>query len=195
MRGTYKISTPPATEPITLAEARAHLNFTADDPTDDDTLIEALIGAARETCEEYRNCAMLEQVITHVLPAFPCVDAVRNPFGEIRLYRPPHISVETIQYWDENNETQSLTPATDTNFNAVLGTISPKVGETWPKTASRPDAVTITYKCGHANAAAVPKRWKQAVLLVVGKWYEQREDNVKNLPTAAEHLLGVVREH
>jgi uncharacterized phiE125 gp8 family phage protein len=177
-----------------LAEARAHLNFTADDPTDDDTLIEALIGAARETCEEYRNCAMLEQVITHVLPAFPCVDG-RNPFGEIRLYRPPHISVETIQYWDENNETQSLTPADDTNFNAVLGTISPKVGETWPKTASRPDAVTITYKCGYANAAAVPKRWKQAVLLVVGKWYEQREDNVKNLPTAAEHLLGVVREH
>jgi uncharacterized phiE125 gp8 family phage protein len=195
MRGTYKVTTPPATEPVTLAEARKHLNFTDDDPTDDDAFIEALIGAARETCEEYRNCAMLEQVITHVLPGFPCVDAVRNPFGEIRLYRPPHISIETIQYWDADNTTQSLTPATDTNFNETLGTISPIVGEDWPATASRPDAVTITYKCGYADADAVPKRFKQAILVTLTSWYEQRENTVKNLPTVAEHLLGVVREY
>jgi uncharacterized phiE125 gp8 family phage protein len=177
-----------------LAEARAHLNFTADDPTDDDTLIEALIGAARETCEEYRNCAMLEQVITHVMPAFPCVDAVRNPFGEIRLYRPPHISVETIDYFDADNAPKSLT-ADDVIFSAVLGTISPKVGETWPKTASRPDAVTITYKCGYANAAAVPKKWKQAIKVTLTSWYDERGNTVKNLPSLAEILMGVVREH
>ncbi len=194
MRGTYRISTPPTAEPITLAEARKQLNFTDDDPTDDDDFIEALIASARESCEEYRNCAMLEQVITHVMHSFPCVSD-RNPFGEVRLYRPPHLSIETIQYFDADNTTQNMTPGTDVIFNATLGTISPKVGESWPATASRPDAVTITYKCGYANAAAVPKRFKQSILVTLTSWYENRENTVKNLPTVAEHLLGVVREH
>ena len=46
----YSVVTPAASEPITLTEAK---NFLRVDGTDDDTLITALISAAREMCESY----------------------------------------------------------------------------------------------------------------------------------------------
>lgn len=189
MRGTYRISTAPATEPVTLAEARAHLNMTTDDPTDDDTLITTLISVAREECEEKLNQAMITQTITQVLPGFPVADGFRNPFAAIRLYRPPFIDVQTISYFDADNAAATLTPATDVIFAAELGIICPKVGESWPETADRPDAVTITYRCGHASAALVPKRWKQAILVTLAEYYEQRENPTRQFPTLADRLL------
>jgi uncharacterized phiE125 gp8 family phage protein len=165
------------------------LNFTDDDPTDDDDLIESLIAVAREECEEKLNQAMLEQSITQVLPGFPALDGFRNPFAAIRLYRPPFISITSISYFDADNAAVTMTPATDIIFGATLGIICPKVGETWPQTAKRPDAVTIVYKSGHANAAAVPKRWKQAILLLVASYYDQREEATRQFPTTVDRLL------
>ena len=46
----YSVTTPPTSEPITLAEAKEHLNV---DFTEDDTLIGAMIMAARTAVENY----------------------------------------------------------------------------------------------------------------------------------------------
>ena len=48
--------TPPAVEPVTVAEAKAHLRV---DISDDDTYIGTLITAAREWCEEYLDRSAL----------------------------------------------------------------------------------------------------------------------------------------
>jgi hypothetical protein len=45
---------------------------------------------------------------------------------------------------------------------------------TTPSIRSQRNAVTVTYQAGHATAAAVPQRWKQAILLLAGHWAEQR---------------------
>jgi len=194
MRGHYKITVPPTTEPLTLAEAKAHLRVEFDD---DDTLIEALVSAARSAAEEYTNRAIMPQTVQHVLPWFPCADG-RNEFGAVRLFRSPFASLTSVDYWDADNAAQEI----DVNDLIVVGTaepalVCPAVDTEWPETANRPDAVTITYQAGYANAAAVPKPVKQSVLLMVATWYERREDQVQQLPRASEALLQpyIVREY
>lgn len=202
MRGSHRISTAPTSEPITLAEAKEHLVV---DFTDDDTLITSMIAAARNYCEEYTNRAFMPQTVTQVTDCFPPVDAFRNPHGSIRLYRSPAASLTSITYFDADNEEQTLT-VSGSSAEVILdkvaqpATVSPhgvNLPDGWPSTYHRPDAVTLVYVCGWASAGDVPPAIKAAILLMVGEMYERRENFVKKLPTAVEHLLApwVVREH
>ena len=69
--------TAPALEPVTLAEAKAHLRV---DISDDDDLITAIIKAAREYCEEYLDRTLVHTQWTMRMDAFP---------WEFKLPRPP----------------------------------------------------------------------------------------------------------
>lgn len=194
MRGHYKVTTPPTAEPITLAEAKAHLRV---DFTDDDSLITALIGAARATAEEFTNRAIMPQTLEHVLHMFPWCTP-RNHFASIRLFRSPFAAFTSLAYFDTDNQPKDIAEADLIIVGtAEPATICPKLDDRWPEVAHRPDAITITYQAGYANAAAVPKPIKQAMLLMIGAWYERREDSAQNLPKASEMLLlpYVVREY
>jgi len=62
------IVTPPAEEPVTLTEAKNHLRV---DLSDDDSLISALIVAAREHAEAITRRAFITQTLKLSLDAFP----------------------------------------------------------------------------------------------------------------------------
>ena len=47
----YLIATAPTTEPVTIADARLHIRAITGDTTEDAAIIEPLITAAREYCE------------------------------------------------------------------------------------------------------------------------------------------------
>lgn len=201
-RGAFQVTTAPASEPVSLTEAKAHLRVEFDD---DDALITSLISAARDYCERYLHRSLLTQTITQVLPAFPCWE-YRNQNRAIRLFRPPLATLKTIKYYDSDNTLQTLydadalpTPVTDT---AIVNTIkeppevTPTYGEDWPQTADREKAVELVYTAGWSASGQVPQTIKAAMLLIIGEMYERRENFVKQLPTAAEHLLNMwqVRE-
>jgi uncharacterized phiE125 gp8 family phage protein len=57
----YLTTQQPTTEPITLADARAHCRV---DDTDEDGLIVGLIAAARRHCEQVLAEALIDQQIT-----------------------------------------------------------------------------------------------------------------------------------
>ncbi len=59
--GNFKVKTPPATEPVSLSEAKLHLKV---DTSADDTLISALIAAALQHLERHCNSAFVTQTIT-----------------------------------------------------------------------------------------------------------------------------------
>ena len=61
------ITTPPAAEPLTLEEAKAHLRITHDA---DDDAINALISAAREMCESYTGLALITRGYSLYLDLF-----------------------------------------------------------------------------------------------------------------------------
>ncbi|HEY0282981.1 MAG TPA: head-tail connector protein, partial [Rhizomicrobium sp.] len=79
--------TPPAAEPVTLAEAKAHLKV---DTSADDALITSLIVAARARAEWHSGCAFVTQSWTLWLDAWP-----RNGLVEIPL--PPLQSVTQVR--------------------------------------------------------------------------------------------------
>ena len=75
-----------------------------------------------------------------------------------------------------------------------------KSGQSWPGTTLKTAAgVTITFVAGYgATSASVPESIRQAILLLVGHWYENREatvgvGNMQVLPMGVKALLSDYR--
>jgi uncharacterized phiE125 gp8 family phage protein len=159
--------TPPATEPVSLPEAKAHLRV---DGTDEDTLINTLITAAREYCEQIQGRSYITQTWELTLDAWPA-----EP--EIRLPRPPLQSVAWVQYRDQSGIEYTLDPpAYVVDSRSEPGRIVLASGQSWPPVTLYPaGAITVRFTAGYGDAAAVPQRVRQAILLLVGHWYANRE--------------------
>jgi uncharacterized phiE125 gp8 family phage protein len=141
----WLVTTPPAIEPVTLAEMKNHLKISSS-VTTDDSLISSLIKAAREWCEGFQNRAYIEQSITLKMDAF---------YDVLQLPRSPLISVTSVKYLDVNNAEQTLTEGTDFDVftNCEPGEIRLAYAKTWPSTYSIRHAVRIIYKAGYKAAS------------------------------------------
>lgn len=163
-----KLITAPAAEPVSTSEAKAHLRV---DTTADDTYIGTLITVARQNVESHLRRALISQTWEVVLDAFPA--------GVIRLPKPPLASVTSIKYTDDEG-----VEATYSSANYVVdtdtepGRVVLKSGETWPAvTLAAANGVRVRYVAGYGAAGSnVPQAIRQAILLVIGSLYENRED-------------------
>lgn len=187
-----KLITAPAVEPVLLAEAKTHLRV---DTTADDTLIEGLIAAARETLESTLSRALINQTWELVMDAFPGGNRIRLP-------RPPLVSVTSIKYKDKNGVEYTATSKYIVDTDSEPGQIVLHDDETWPSDELyEVGAVRVRYVAGYGAAGAnVPRPLRQALLLLVGDWYENREDTViaqgysaNALPTGVEALVQTYR--
>ena len=178
----YIISTPPASEPLTLTECKLHLRV---DGTDEDTLITTYLQSAREQVELMTNRAMMPQTVKQYLDTFPTCT--------IDLRFAPIASVTSVKYYDSDNVEQTLVLDTDYQVDTVTepARIVPLLS--WPVTKAKANAVTIEYVAGYADADTVPANIKAAILLLVGEMYEIRENYVKRLPTAVDYLLSPMK--
>lgn len=178
-----KVITGPASEPVTLAEAKLHVRQDIDA---DDTLITGLIAVARETVEGASWYAMLTQTVELVLDRWPYGNAIELP-------RPPLQSVTSIKYTDSNGVETTWDPVNYiVDADSVPGRVVLAYSASWPLTALRPTgAIRIRYVAGWPTAADVPQTMKQAMLLLVGHWYENREATGNTVNTKAEIARGV----
>lgn len=190
-----KVIVPPTAEPVSLAEARAHLR---DPATVDNALIELYISAARTWCEEYVSGAFMVQTIRQ--------DMGHLPNDVFLLARNPVQSIESIEYFDEDDVLQTL--STDLyNLDSVGSSarVIRQWDEAWPSTSRRGDAVQVTYIAGYPVGSPaddpqnVPATIRAAVLLVLGDLYENRENTLVGtsaieLPIAAKMLLQPYRQ-
>ncbi len=165
-RGLVLVS-PPTEEPVSLAEAKNHLRV---DVADDDGLISALIIAAREYCEAFQNRAYITQTWQLWLDAWP-------ESSEIRIPRPPLQVVNSVRYYGVDNAEYVLPPSEYIVDSAgEPGRIVLAYGKSWPSVALRPaNAVCVEFVAGYGGADKVPRRVKQAMLLLISHWYDTRE--------------------
>jgi uncharacterized phiE125 gp8 family phage protein len=163
---SLQLVTPPAGEPVSLAEAKLHLRVDVDD---DDSLIGSLIAAARQSAETLTGRQMITARWKLVLDAFPC--------HAILLSKCPVQSVVNIQYLDMNGMSQTL-PLVDyvVDTSCEPARITPIFGKTWPPTLPQIGAVTITFDAGYGAASAVPEGIKSWIKLRVGSLYAHREE-------------------
>lgn len=96
-----KVITPPAAEPVTLAEVLIQLKFDDPDPETEANL-HGLIASAREWAEGYTNRVYVEQTLELALDHWPCGRVIELP-------RPPLRTVMSVSYgseiWDAANYT------------------------------------------------------------------------------------------
>jgi uncharacterized phiE125 gp8 family phage protein len=189
----WKLVTAPATEPVTLAEAKAHLRV---DLSDDDLLIESLVSAARAHIEDATGRALITQTWRLNLDNWPAADYIRLP-------RPPAQSVSSVVYTNSAGTaaTLSSTTAYSVDTDSEPGRIVLRYGQTWPSVTLTPvNPIVITYIAGYGRAESVPQPLKQAVLLLVGHWYENREGSIVGagvlaspIPFAIDSLIWMNR--
>jgi uncharacterized phiE125 gp8 family phage protein len=188
MSNEYQVRTitGPATEPVSLAEAKTHLRV---DHNADDAQIATLITAAREHCEKIAWRAFITQTLELSLSGWPRDNLIRLPM-------PPLVSVTSIVYYDEYNAAATM-PNTDyiVVTDTEPGLITLARDKTWPTPTLRTVApIRVRYVAGYGAAVNVPSRYRQAILLLVGHWYENREavnigNIVNTLPMAVDSLL------
>ncbi|MET0154747.1 MAG: head-tail connector protein [Rickettsiales bacterium] len=157
--------------------------------TTEDPYLLALIATARAMAEAILSRKLVTQTLELTLDGFPC--------GAIGLRRPPVQSVESVAYIDANGTERTLSPDIyDVSLHREIPEIRLKDGEAWPETANAPECVTVRFVAGYGDSPAdVPYPIRQAILLVVGHLYENREDvsfgaQAAELPKGAGHLLS-----
>lgn len=186
-----QLVTGPVEEPITLAEAKNHLRI---DYSDDDALIQSQIIAVREYAETATNRAFVAQTWKYVLDAFPSVPSQalswQAAFGQFNLPFPPLQSVTSIVWLDTAGN-----PTTVSSSDYVVDAASEPArvalayGKSWPSNPLQTIAgVQVTYAAGYASAAKVPESIKQMVKLLLGSYYQNREDVVLDRRVAAIEL-------
>lgn len=192
-----KLITAPATEPISLAEARLHLRLdTSGSPAShpDDALVTALITASRQHVEAVTGRALITQTWEQQHADFPVTDRIGLAVG-------PTLSVTSVRYHDIAGTLQTLDSTVyrvllPVGDHALPATVELVDGKQWPAVATRSDAMQIRFVAGYgASGSAVPAPLRSAMLLLVGHWYEHREAvNVGNitseLPLAVRALLA-----
>lgn len=164
---SYYISSEPATEPITTAEAKTHLRV---DFSDEDTYIDTLIASARKYCEAYCNRVFITQTWIQLEDEF-------NDVIELKVN--PVISLTSLKYYDTNESQQTLTDNTanfQKRFNRDVAKIYEGTTNDFPNISTKwVEPIEITYVCGYGAASAVPDDIKHAIKLMVAHLYENRD--------------------
>ncbi len=167
---------PPAGEPLTLAEAKLHLRVDAD-ITEDDSLITALIVTARQQAEHRTGRALMTQQWRLGLDQF-LVDSLELPLPKLQ-------SLQSVTYLDINGTRQTLANTEyDVITDELVGRIIPAYGKSWPDCREHPGSVRVDYTCGFGAASDVPQSIKAWMLLAIAAWYENREALTAGLPVA-----------
>lgn len=183
-----RVTTPPAVEPLTVSEVKTHLKI---DVSTEDTLLAGYLTAARMQCELEARRAFVTQTLQLKLEGWPWCDHIVLP-------RPPLQSVTSVVYVDSDGNSHTVSAA-DYIVDAASepGRLILAYGAGWPGATLQPGpAITITYVAGYGAAADVPATYKQAILLAVGHFYENREQiivqagvTVAQLPWGVSALL------
>jgi uncharacterized phiE125 gp8 family phage protein len=162
------------------------------DQSSEDTLINTLIGAARWHAETYTRRGFINQTWELYLDGFPssCQAAPSYTAGRagiIRLEKATVSAVNSIIYVDTNGTPQTL-PTNDYQVDlksSIHPRIAPAYGKSWPSTRAIMNAVTVNFTVGYgASGTAVPEPIKQAMLLLIGGWYQNREAIVPGVSVA-----------
>lgn len=187
-----KLVTGPAVEPVTLSEAKLHCRV---DISDDDALIGTLIAAARRYVEGVSRRALITQTWDLALDTWP-----DSPF---KVPRPPLQSITSITYLDDTGAAGTVAASNYVvDTYSEPGRVALSSSGSWPGvTLYAVAGVRVRFVAGYGAAgSAVPQEFRQAILLLVEHWYEQREPvslsgaMPKEVPFGVEALLWMDRD-
>ena len=185
-----KVQVKPDQSVMTLEELKARLGVIVNE---DDLLLQRSLRAAEARIDGPSGIgyAMLEQTWRLSLDCFPAVDTIYLPGAPVQ-------SVTTISYVDTAGASQTIDAADyllDTGVDVAR--LEPAYGGSWPSTRDQNGAVTIDYVLGESNAEDVPDDLVDAVALLAGHRYENREATsvvaLNAIPYGVDYLIEEYR--
>lgn len=167
-----RLTTPPATEPITVEDAEMHLRLDSD-VNDEAQYVTELISVARGMVESFTGRALITQTWEIYLADFPDRNFIVLPFGNLQ-------SVTSVTTKNSVGDETVLTAMTQYLVDtSEPGRIVLPYSGSWPSFTPYPvNAVKIVFVCGYVNAAAVPAGLKAALKLILSDLYENRESQL-----------------
>ena len=178
--------TAPASEPVSLAEAKAHLCVVHGD---DDQLIASLITAARRLVEVRTGLCLIAQEWLCLRDGWP-------EDGVIELPATPLLAVEEIGVFGEDDTKAVIDPA---HYIVDAPSRPPRVmlrgSRLWPRPGRAVNGIGIRITAGFGpQDADVPQPLRRAVLLLVAHFFAQRgEEAGGGLPVGLDALLAPYR--
>lgn len=162
---------------VTTAEVKEHIRVTH---SLEDSVLAIYIKAAQRYVENYCNICLIGGTVTQTFYGkFP--DYLSLSVGNVSTVTSMKYNITGIVA--DLDDVDSDNYAVDINFNRA---------RIYPVNDGFPSATQyrVVYTCGWADAASVPSDVKEAIMLLVSDMYENRQDTVKQLPTAAQMILA-----
>lgn len=181
----WVVTVAPAEEPVSLADAKAHLGVTH---AGDDDRLTRNIKSARQHVEAVCERALVTQTWRLSLDAFPS-GCITLPGGKVS-------AVSSIAYTDTNGDAQALVGYQSDLDSEPARLMYAYSAGAWPGARAVLNAVQVTYVVGYGAASAVPDALKAAILLAVGDLYANREaqqDTVLAANATLDRLLWPYR--
>jgi uncharacterized phiE125 gp8 family phage protein len=181
------LTTPPATEPVTLAEAKAHLRITH---ADDDAVISTLIKTARQQLETRTGVGFITQAWSLFLDDWP-------ETGEIRIPIAPVLDVTDIRVWSDADVSSTIDPA---HYLEDRASKPPRIvlrgSRSWVRPGRIANGIEVQLSVGYgAGPASVPEPLRQAILELAAHWFASRGDEAaQGEPLAIAQLIAPYRE-
>lgn len=178
-----------APEIISLARAKKQLKFDDHEAEHiEDDLIQSYIDAAIGYAENYTGQEITEK--KYLINGKSFQDALSFSKQKIQ-------SIDSIKYLDTEGTEQTI--ATEnyqlTTVDKYENAIEFAEDYTLPEVQQyKFNAVKLTVIVGYASGK-VPKSMQQAILMLIGHYYENRQDAVKEKCTAAENMLHKYRRY
>lgn len=191
MQIEYLLKTPPTSEPVTLAEAKAWLKV---DHDAEDTLIQLLITAVRERCEAITGLSLMTQQWVAYLPYWPVQtednwwDGIREgamawePIQAVPLCHGPVRQIDGFSLFDRDGNA-FVYPSDFYLLDRTRDKVILQAGAPVPKGERVVNSIEITYTTGYE---IVPGAIKTGLLKLLAHLYEHRGDD--NVPISKDAL-------
>jgi uncharacterized phiE125 gp8 family phage protein len=181
--------TPPALEPVSLADARHFLRIAHDD---DDDVIAAMIAAARVHLEAQTRRALIDQTWRLVRDVWPAA-------GRLLVLPVPLAEVSAIRVFDADG-TPHVLDVDDFGIDIVSAPAVLTFQRGWPRVPGKLTAgIEIDIAVGYGDEPGdVPAPLRQAIRMLVAHWYENRgiiaaSGEVATMPASVAALVAPFR--
>jgi len=166
-----KVTTAPAAEPVSDAQAVAHAKIDSDAATADAALITTMVKAARRWVEGETGHALITQTITADFDS----DEVITP---LYVPRPPFDTMTSVKTFDDADAETVIAAA---NYR-VLGTDPARIeqkADGW-SVDRKHNGFQLIYTAGYGAAGTdVPEEFLTAIKILFTEMYEKREMTVE----------------
>jgi len=169
------LTIPPALEPLSLPEVKAHLKV---DTILDDDLLTRLILTARQQVESLIDKVLISQSWKIYLDNWPAD-------GEIKLPVCPVMQVDDLRTYSADDIAAVVDPS---HYYVDLAATPQRLvlrgSRTWLKPGRSVNGIEIEVTAGYgSDGDSVPAPLREAMLLLIAQWYENRQPDCESHPS------------